>query len=81
MNTIEVEQFAALAANWSEAEEGGDQAGARAFEDELHARLSIDEIRNLRVADAQGDEASAAETAAVRRVLEAMWDKAAVRLD
>jgi hypothetical protein len=53
-----VEQFAALADKWRKAEEINDYAAAEAFEDELHARVGKDEIRNLKLTDCETGELS-----------------------
>jgi hypothetical protein len=81
VNVTEVEQFSALAGNWRDAEAIGDTAASEAFEDELHERITIDEIRTIQSLDAQTGEPSSAETDRVRTVLEKMWTNASARLD
>lgn len=81
MNDIEVEELAALAENCREAEALGDQAAAEAFEDALHARVGLAEIRRLEAADPRTGEPSAAETERLRGALERLWSNASARLD
>lgn len=81
MHTVEVEQFAALAENWRQARAIDDQAASEAFEDELHARISKDELGQLRPGNAPMHERPAAEADGLRTVLERMWDNASARLD
>ncbi len=81
MNEHEIEELAAVAQNWREAEELGDTAAAEAFEDELHARVGIAEIRNLEALDPGTGEASGAETGRLRSELEEIWNRASARLD
>ncbi len=80
MEVTQIEQFGALASNWREAEEIGDSAASEAFEDELHARITTDEIRMIRGLDAKTGEPSSAETDRLRAVLEKMWSNASARL-
>lgn len=80
MNRSEVEQLAALAENWREAEEMNDYAASQAFEDELHARVTDVEISSLKLTDPPAGEAPA-ETHRLQRALERMWDNASARLD
>lgn len=81
MNGHKTEEFAVLADNWREAEEAGDRAAAEAFEDELHARLTPAEIRELEAPDPGTGEASPAETERLRSGLERMWENASAWLD
>lgn len=81
MNTCSFEQYAALATNWREAGEGNDYAAAEAFEDELHARVSSGELRNLKLRCAASGDMSSVETESVQSVLEKMWNNASARLD
>ena len=81
MNTIELEQFGALARNWREAEEIGDTAAAEAFEDELHERITLAEIREAQGLDPKTGEPSSAETDRLRGLLERMWNNASARLE
>lgn len=79
MDVTEAEQFGTLASNWLEAEKTEDAAASRAFEDELHARITIEEIRTMRGLDAQTGEFSSAETDRLRTVLQKMWNNAVRR--
>jgi hypothetical protein len=81
MITAEVEQFAALADNWTRAQGTGDGAAATALEDELHARLASEEIRKLGATGAEGDQVSPAQAAEIRQTLVVMWNNASARLD
>ena len=81
MDTAEVEQVETIAQNWREAEEAGDRAAAEAFEDELHARLTAEEIGAIQGHDPRTGEPSAAETERLRGVLQRMWRNASARLD
>lgn len=81
MNVTETEQFSALATNWREAEEMGDSAALEAFEDELHERITIEEIATIQGLDAKTGEPSAAETDRLRSLLGTMWNNASARLD
>lgn len=81
MNGFEVEEFAALAQNWREAEGAGDPAAAQAFEDELHGRITVAGIRTLEAQDPRTGEASAVETDRLRSTLAAIWNRASARLD
>jgi hypothetical protein len=81
MNVAEVEELAALAENCSEAEALGDRAAREALENELHARMSIAEIRNLEAPDPRTGERSASETDRLRGALERIWSNASARLD
>ncbi len=81
MNEVEVEELAALAENCREAEAVGDRAAAEAFEDELHARVGLAEIRSLEAADPKTGAPSAAETERLRGALERLWSNASARLD
>ena len=80
MDTCEMEQYVALAANWREAEEVNDHAAAEAFEDELYARVSGSELRNLKMGGRARGNASSGVTDSVQSVLERMWDNASARL-
>ena len=81
MDETQLEQFGALARNWREAEEIEDSAASQAFEDELHERITIDEIRVMQGLDPKTGEPSSAETDRLRPVLEQMWNNASARLD
>jgi hypothetical protein len=81
VDVAEAEQFGALAKNWLEAEEVADDAASAAFEDELHERITRDEINRIQGLDAASGEPSLAETEQLRKVLERMWNNASVRLD
>ena len=81
MDETEVEQFRALAQNWREAEESEDKAASEAFEDELHERITMDEIKSIKGFDAKTGEPSTAETDRLRTVLGTMWSNASGRLD
>ena len=81
MNETELEQFGALARNWREAEEIDDSAAAESFENELHERITIDEIESIQGLDPMTGEPSRAETDHLRSVLGKMWNNAAARLD
>lgn len=81
MNETEIEQFGALARNWREAEEINDTAASESFENELHERITIDEIRMIQGFDAKTGEPSTAETDRLRTVLGKMWNNASARLD
>lgn len=81
MNTIELEQFGALARNWREAEEIGDTAASEAFEDELHERITLAESKQVQGLDPRTGEPSPAETDRLRNLLERMWNNASARLD
>jgi hypothetical protein len=77
----EVEEFAALAQNWREAEDQRDAASSEAFENELHERVTLAEIGSLEAEDPRTGEPSAAESDRLRGVLHLMWNKASARLD
>ncbi len=81
MDETEIEQFGALARNWREAEEIEDTAALEAFENELHERLTIDEIKMIQGLDAKTGEPSTAETDRLQTVLGKMWNNASARLD
>ena len=81
MNETEMEQFGALARNWREAEEIEDSAALQALENELHERITIDEIETIQGLDAKTGEPSTAETDRLRTVLGKMWNNASARLD
>ena len=80
MDISEVEQLAALAKNWREAEESNDHAASEAFEDELHARVSEDEMMNLKLTDPQMGEVSSTKRDWLQSALERMWSNASARL-
>ena len=77
----EVEQFGALASNWREAQEIDDAAASEAFENELHERITMDEVKVIQGFDATTGEPSPAETDRLRTVLGTMWNNASARLD
>jgi uncharacterized protein (DUF885 family) len=79
MKTTEVEQFAALAENWREARAINDHAASEAFEDELYARLSEDEIGRL--TGPEMPEERSGDTDGLQSVLQRMWNNASARLD
>ena len=81
MDVTEAEQFCALASNWRDAREMDDSAASEAFEDELHARISAEEIAAIPGLNAKTGEHSAAETDRLRTVLGTMWNNASARLD
>lgn len=81
MSETEMEQFSALARNWREAEEIEDSAALEAFENELHERITIDEITMIEGLDVTTGEPSTAETDRLRTVLRKMWNNASARLD
>lgn len=78
---VEAEQYGALASNWLEAEEGGHTAAIEAFENELHARITFDEIDGIQGLDPATGEPSMAETERLQRSLRRMWNNASARLD
>jgi hypothetical protein len=80
MDVTEAEQFGALAGNWREARDADDSAASQAFENELHARISAEEIATIQGLDAKTGEPSAAETDRLRTVLGTMWNNASARL-
>ncbi len=81
MDEIEVEQFGALASNWREAQEIEDSAASEAFENELHERITMDEVKMIQGLDPKTGEPSSAETDRLRTVLAEMWNNASARLD
>lgn len=81
MDETQLEQFGALASNWRQAEEIGDDAASQAFEDELHERITIDKISMIQGLDPKTGEPSSAETDRLRAVLGKMWSNASARLD
>ena len=80
MDISEVEQLAALAKNWREAGESNDHAASEAFEDELYARVSEDEMMNLKLTDPHRGEISSTKTGWLQNALERMWSNASARL-
>ena len=81
MDVMEAEQLGALASNWREARQSGDDAAMHAFEDELRARMTEDEIGAAEGLDPKTGERSPAETDRLRAELGIMWSNAAARLD
>ena len=81
MNESEIEELSALVKNCREAEALGDRAAAEAFEDALHARVGLAEIRSLEAPDPRTGEPSAGETARLRGALQTLWSNASARLD
>lgn len=81
MNESQVEELVALEQNCRDAEALGDRAAAQALEDELHARMTLAEIRSLEAFDPGTGEPSPAETGRLRGALEKLWSNASARLD
>ncbi len=81
MDVTEAEQFGALANNWREARQMSDSAASEAFEDELHARISTEEIAEIQGHHAETGEPSPAETDRLRAALGKMRTNASARLD
>lgn len=80
IDIAEAEQLGALAGNWLVSQDDGDAAAAEAFEDELHERMKLDEIKGSHGLDPASGEPSLAETERLREVLEHMWNNASLRL-
>ena len=80
MDVTEAEQFGALASNWREAREMDDSAASEALEDELHARIPVEEIATIPGLDARTGEAWPDGTDRLRTVLGTMWSNASARL-
>ena len=80
MDVTTIEQFGALASNWREAEAIGGDAASQAFEDELHERITVEEIASIEGLDPGTGEPSSAETDRLRATLEKMWSNASARL-
>lgn len=80
-NESQIEEMTALVQNCREAEALGDRAAMEALENELHARVTLAEIRGLEAADPRTGEASPVETQRLRSALEEMRNRASARLD
>jgi hypothetical protein len=79
IDVAEAEEFGALAGNWLEAEKAGDAAAQEAFENELHERITFDQIDRIQGLNAATGEPSTAETERLRGLLQRIWNNASVK--